>query len=435
MKVVKKKGEDGLIHLDCTASTAEVSEVLNNAGVQFCNQMGIAPVPDKTPQQAAAEQMGIKDLDSLVVQQAVEMLVPKAISKHNIQPAYTPAVQQKTMLRRGRAFQFALDVMPKPRYELTSYDPVSFTIDPFEGDEEAIDREIAKMAEMYAGYSKTDDKPIEAGDDVLIKIEATKDGEPVPGLTTSGRTYSVGQGYMPPGFDEGILGMKPGESRTYKFEGPGLDENDNEIMEEFEVTVELLEIQKKVIPIIDDEWVHTNMPMAKSLEDLRAQIGKGVTEQRMRYDVDYKRNYAASELAKRFEGSIADEIYEGSRGDVLRQMRMNVQRQGVTWEQFVEQQGGEQQVGMFVMLETRQQLVQGYSLDAYYRHFNLSFTEDDINEVCEAVDPRNPSRVRKNMEAAGLGYALRESAERLCAAKHLVERANITVRETPAAQA
>ena len=215
----------------------------------------------------------------------------------------------------------------------------------------------------------------------------------------------------------------------------GLDENDNEIMEEFEVTVELLEIQKKVIPIIDDEWVHTNMPMAKSLEDLRAQIGKGVNEQRMRYYEDYKRNYAASELAKRFEGSIADEIYEGSRGDVLRQMRMNVQRQGVTWEQFVEQQGGEQQVGMFVMLETRQQLVQGYSLDAYYRHFNLSFTEDDINEVCEAVDPRNPSRVRKNMEAAGLGYALRESAERLCAAKHLVERANITVRETPAAQA
>ena len=46
MKVVKKKGENGMIHLDVTASTAEVSEALNNAGVQFCNQMGIPPVPD-----------------------------------------------------------------------------------------------------------------------------------------------------------------------------------------------------------------------------------------------------------------------------------------------------------------------------------------------------------------------------------------------------
>ena len=432
MKVIKKKGENGLIHLDVTASTSEVSEVLNNAGIQFCNQMGIAPVPDKTPQQAAAEQMGIKDLDGLVVQQAVEMLVPKAIAKHNLQPAYTPTAQPKAVLRRGKTFQFSLDVMPKPHYELTSYDPVSFTVEPYEGDEEAIDREIARMADMYAGYTKTDDKPIESGDNVLIKIDAKKDGEVLPGLTTSGRTYSVGQGYMPPGFDDGIMGMSPGDVRTFTFEGPGLDENDNEIMEEFEVTVELLEIQKKTIPVIDDEWVHQNMPMYKDLADLRSQISQGTEGVRKRQYEDYKRNYAASELAKRFEGSIADEIYEGMRGDVLRQMRMNIQRQGYTWEQFVEEQGGEQQVGMFVMLETRQQLVQGFSLDAYYRHFNLSFTDDDINGVCEAVDPRNPGRVRQQMEAAGLGYALRESAERLCAAKHLVDHANITVKEKAA---
>ena len=172
MKVVKKKGENGMIHLDVTASTAEVSEALNNAGVQFCNQMGIPPVPDKTPAQAAAEQMGIKDLDALVVQQAVEALVPKAISKHNIQPAYMPIAQPKGIMRRGRTFQFELDVMPKPQYELTSYEPVSFTVDPFESDEEAVDREIAKMAEMYSGYVKTDDKPIEKGDNALLKIEA-----------------------------------------------------------------------------------------------------------------------------------------------------------------------------------------------------------------------------------------------------------------------
>ena len=32
------------------------------------------------------------------------------------------------------------------------------------------------------------------------------------------------------------------------------------------------------------------------------------------------------------------------------------------------------------------------------------------------------------MEAAGLGFSLRESAQRLCAAKHLVEHANITIK-------
>ena len=437
MKVVKKKGENGMVHLDVTASTAEVSEALNAAGIQFCNQMGIAPMPDKTPAQAAAEQMGIKDLDQLVVQQAVEALVPRAISKHNLTPAYMPIAQPKGMIRRGRTFQFELDVMPKPQYELQSYDPVSFTIDPFEEDEEAIDREIGKMAEMYAGYTKIDDKPIENGDNALLKIDATKDGEPVPGLTTPGRTYSVGEGYMPVGFDEGIMGMVPGDVRTFTFDGPGLDENENEIMEPYEVTVEVLEIQKKALPIIDDAWVKQNMPMAKDLADLRRQIGEGSNKQRQKYYEDYKRNFAASELAKRFEGSIPDEIYEGTRGDVLRQMKSNVQQQGVQWDDFVKQQGGEQQVGMFIMLETRQQLVQGFSLDAYYRHFGLSYTEAEVDEVCSTIDPRNPQRLRQQMEAAGLGYSLREAAQRLCAAKHLVAHADIKIKgedeETPEA--
>ena len=425
MKVIKKKGENGLIHLDATASTSDVSEALNNASIQFCNQMGIYPTEGKTPAQAASEQMGIKDLDQAVVQQAAEMLIPKAVSKHNIIPAYNPEIKAKSMLRRGRTFQFELDVMPKPKYELTSYEPVSFTIEPFEEVEEAVDREIAKFAEMYSGYEKTDAKPIEKGDNVLIKIDATKDGEPVPGLTTSGRTYTVGEGYMPTGFDDGIYGMEPGDVRTFKFEGPGLDANDNEIMEEYEATVELLEMQKKVAPVIDDEWVKSNVPMARDLADLRAQIGKDINGQRRKSYEDYKRNYAASELAKRFQGSIPDEIYEAERVEILRKLQMQVSQQGMSWDQFLQQQGGEQQVGMMLMLETREQLIQGYALDAYYRHHGLSFTEEDLNDVCASINPRNPNGVRRQMEAAGLGYALRESAERLAAVKHLVANSEI----------
>ena len=49
MKVVKKKQADGHVHLDATASTSEVSNVLNQASEQFCAQMNIQPVRGKTP--------------------------------------------------------------------------------------------------------------------------------------------------------------------------------------------------------------------------------------------------------------------------------------------------------------------------------------------------------------------------------------------------
>ena len=63
MKVTQKKLDDGRLLIDAVASTAEVSNALNNAHLAFAQQMGMRPEKDKTVAQAAEERMGIKDLD------------------------------------------------------------------------------------------------------------------------------------------------------------------------------------------------------------------------------------------------------------------------------------------------------------------------------------------------------------------------------------
>lgn len=427
MKVVKKKQADGHVHLDATASTVEVSNVLNQASEQFCARMNIQPVRGKTPAEIVSQRLGIKDLDSVVAPQAAEMLVPQALNKHNLIPAFQPQPKTDMPLRRGRAFKFSLDVLPKPFYELDDYSPVKFTAQPFESDEEEVDRQISQLAQQYLTFVATDPHPVEKGDSVLISMKTTKDGKEIPGLTTNQRSYTTGMDLMPAGFDENLYGMEVGETRTFVFEGPGLDEDYNEVMEAYETTITLIEIQKEVVPVIDDEWIAKNMPMYKSLEDMRADFGKRINEDRMRYYEDYKRNLAAAELAKRFTGAIPDEIYEGSMAEERRQLKQQISNAGMTWEDFCEQQGGEQQVGMMLMVSMRQKLVQGFCLDAYYRHYGLSYTEEDLDDACFQLNPRNPHGVRLQMEKNGLGFALREAAERLRACKHLVENAEITI--------
>lgn len=433
MKVVKKKTDEKFITLDVTASSHEVSAALNQASGVFCQQMGLYPERGKTPAQVASEKLGIKNLDEAVTTQTVELIVPQAINKSGIIPAYLPPAEPKTRLARGHAFQFEIKVMPKPTYELESYDPVKITIEPFQADESAIDERISEMARTYTTFVAADPKPLERGDSCLLKMSTTKDGETVAGLTTESRSYTLGQDLMPVGFDEHLEGMEVGETRTFQFEGPGLDSDMNEVMEGYETTITLLELQKEVVPVVNDEWVRKNLPMYTDLADLRAKLGEETNVERKKYYEDYKRNMAASELSKRFTGSIPDEVYEGSIRETRDNMRQQVARQGMKWEDFVEQNGGEQQVNMMMMVETRQQLVIGYSLDAYYRHEGLMYTEDDLDEVCFQMSPRNPKQARQGMERNGFGYALRESAERLRACKHLVEHAEIEVRDVPAA--
>ena len=428
MKVTQRKLDDGKLRLECVATVDEVNSVLKDAYLQFAQQMGLRPERDKTVAQVAEEQMGIKNLDTVVQDQAIQGLVPLAIDKKNLTPAYPPKAQHDYAIARDREFAFTLIVMKKPDYELTSYEPVSITVPKFAVDEAQVQKQMDDIAERYAEYVATDPHPVKKGDSVKVKLECFDDGKPMPGLTTDGRTYTTGAGYMPDGFDENIIGMNVGETKTFTFEGPSLDDSGNEIKQVVTCTATVLEMQKKVTPAITDEWVKKYMPMYKSLDDFRGSIRDSIEKQtRDQYD-DYTRQLAASELAKRFQGHIADEVYEAMREQLMTQVRQTAQQQGKTLDAFIEEQGGQQQFGMMMMMQIRELLVQGFALDALFRHEHLVVSDDDINEACHLMNPQiNPKMLRQRLEQTGRGFMLRESAERLCANKWLVEHANITV--------
>jgi trigger factor len=426
MKVVKKKADEGFIVLDVTCSTSEVSEVLNLASMQFCNKMQLMPAKDRTPAEVAAEQMGIKDLDAVVATQAIEELIPRAINKAGVLPAYTPEPELKSQFRRGKTCRFELRFLPKPSYELSSYEPVSVTVQPFVEDDEEVDRQIAEYAKMTTDYETVDPRPLKEKDHCLISMKTTKGGEEVKNLTIDSRTYSTGLGLMPDGFDEAIVGMDVGETRTFTYQGPDIDEDGNEFYEEYTSTVTLLAIQREVAPVLNDDWVARNMPMYPSYAAFRASVAERVNgTMRRQYD-DYVRNQAVNELVGRFEGSIRDEIYENTSRELRNTVQQQVASTGQTWDDYVEANGGEQQFGMMFMLQVRQTLIQGYVLDAVYRHEKLQFSDEDVNYVCGQINPQVPAdRVRSYMESTGRSYMLRESAERLCAANWVVEHAEV----------
>ena len=106
------------------------------------------------------------------------------------------------------------------------------------------------------------------------------------------------------------------------------------------------------------------------------------------------------------------------------------------WEQFVAANGGEQQFGMMLMMQVREVLVNGFCLDAVYRHERMSLTDADLDAACLAMNPQgNPRIMREQLEAAGRSFALRETAERQKALNWVVDHAHITEQAVEAAPA
>ena len=431
MKVTEKKLDDGRIQLDALASTAEVAQAFGVAHYAFCARMGIRLQPGQMPAQAAEEQMGIKDLDAVSQQLAVDHLVPYAVDKRNLCPAFPPKAVFNEPIKRGKTFEFTLRVTLKPQYELDSYDPVAVTVPAFTFDESQVEKELQNLAESFATFEKAESHPIGEGDAALIAIEASQAGKRLDNLCTDGRTYIMGMQLMPDGFERHLYGMREGDVKDIEFTVPDMPDD---AKDPFKCTVTVKELQRKVVPAVDDAFVAKNMPMMRDAAALRGSLAERMRAQAANEYNEMKLSMVAEALGHRFKGSIADETYEAMRETLLDNIRLSLAQQGIQFDQFVQAQGGEQQFGMMLMMQARQMLVSGYALDAVYRHEKMEIDDDDIMASCRAMNPSDPKAARRQMEENGQGFVLRETAERLKANRWVLEHAIITEQEPKAGE-
>ena len=428
MKVKQKKLDGGRVRLSVSATAEDVDKAFTVAAQAFAQSLGIQPNPNMSAEQAIAEKLKIRDVDSVITSQVADALVPFALEKANIIPQFMPEHESTERLRRSHPYSFHVTVTPKPIYALKSYEPAEVTVPKFVFDDSMVDDEMQRFVQSYPEYVKAEDHPVQKGDSCLIAIDVRDDaGERLEALCTAARTFTTGQGYMPDSFEEQVYGMNPGETKSFEFDAPDFDEDLGQVTKTFSATVTIKEIQQEAIPTLTDEWVKRSMPMYGSVDEMRKAFSVQLERQQRE---QYNAQVAAAvdqQFADRFEGSIPNEAYEATSKSLDQQLRSQLKQQGIEFDEFVEQQGGEQNYNMGIMMQTRDILRRDYALDAVFDHEGLSITDEDIRAACREINPQNPAIVEKTMQAEGKMFALREIAMRIAASNYCVAHAKITV--------
>lgn len=323
---------------------------------------------------------------------------------------------------------------PVPEYELKSYDPVEFDMPKVSVSEEQVDQKLKEIAgQRGAQYVPTKRKVVGPREDIKLDIEVRRDGKTVPNVSAEDRHYTLGEGFMPESFDREVLGMTVGEPKTFTFKAPDY-EDPNGAEREFEATVTVNKIMKKTVPEITDHWVKENIPQFHSAEELRDQVRKGLQDELDGTVENEKLQRAASALAERFEGKIDDYWYEKMQSDLSAQYEQQARAQGVDFEEFLDRQGmDDQKFSMMLMFQAREMLRQGFSLDAWARHYGLEPTDEDIRELTGMMVPAE--HVDELIERANQDpkqkEALAMAARRHIANKDLVAKAKINYVDDP----
>ena len=428
--VVQNTTDDGKIALVITIPASDTAKVVDQASFVLAmqNQLDLQNTNPSDLGEAVKKAVGEAQYNAFSNFLAMSALTPFVITKQKIEIIMEPEFDTREQLESNKDFTYVATVMPKPHFELSSYEPVRVKIPGVTVTEEEIDAQIDMISERAASMEAKEGAEVEANSEIVIGISTKRKGteEEIPFLTASRRVYLVSSGFLPEEFDKGIMGMKPGEKRTFDFDAAGLPTVGGEPGEpqRATTTVTLIQVNESVAPAITDEWIEANIPDVSNMAQLRELLRKQGSEFKAAEQENMKFYATASELAKRFEGMIADEIYEHASRDMLKNTEEQLRQNNMTLEQYLQNVGiDEQQFNMEMMVQVRETLRQSFALDALARHLKLLVNEEDIQDALSKMAPGNEAKTQSDFEATGRTYLLREAAMRIKANKWLAEQA------------
>jgi trigger factor len=155
------------------------------------------------------------------------------------------------------AYTIAVEVVPP--ITLADFKQITLTRQTAEVTDAEVDEAVGKLAEQSRPFGpKPEDGKVETGDRVTVKFTGTMDGQPFEGGSGDDIPVHVGSHSFIPGFEEQLVGMAAGETRTVKVTFPGNYLAPNLAGKDavFEVTAKSIETPGTVT--VDDE-------LAKSL--------------------------------------------------------------------------------------------------------------------------------------------------------------------------
>ncbi|MFG1496401.1 trigger factor [Saccharospirillum sp. HFRX-1] len=173
--------------------------------------------PGKVPVSVVKQRFG-DGIRAEVLQDVVQQNYAKAITEEKLTPAGMPSIEF-TRDKAGEDVEFVATFEVFPEVKLAEISGYSFDKPSAEVTDADIDKMIDNLRQQKAEY-KPVERAAQKGDQVKIDFVGKVDGEVFDGGSATDQTLVLGSGQMIPGFEDGIEGIKIGETKPVKVTFP-----------------------------------------------------------------------------------------------------------------------------------------------------------------------------------------------------------------------
>ncbi|MBV4366055.1 trigger factor [Erwinia sp. BNK-24-b] len=345
-----------------------------------------------------------------------------AIIKEKINPAgapnYVPG-EYKT----GEDFTYSVEFEVYPEVELKGLEAIEVEKPVVSVTDEDVDTMLDTLRKQQATWKETD-RAAEAEDRATIDFSGSVDGEEFEGGKASDFVLAMGQGRMIPGFEDGIVGHKAGETFTIDVNFPEDYHAENLKGKAAKFEIVLKKVEERELPEFTEEFIKRFGVEDGSVAGLRTEVRKNMERELKGAVRNRVKTQAIDGLVNANEIDVPAALID-SEIDVLK--RQAAQRFGGN-----EQQALELPRELFEEQAKRRVMV-GLLLGEVIRTHELKADEDRVKTLIEEMASayEDPSEViefySKNNE---LMNNMRNVALEEQAVEAVLEKAKVTEKET-----
>ena len=358
-----------------------------------------------------------------VAQDLIPAAVDEAVAEHDLQPVATPEIRD-VEVDDGKPLTFTALIETVPAIDPGDYTAFTLRQTPAAIDAGAVDQAVERLRQGRAQLEPVTKRAAERGDVLTINLERRLPDQPQAAPERlQGVRIEIGSDVNPPGFDDELVGLGPGATRSFTVTHAENDAVRRLAGRQASYEIEVKNVQRPVLPDLDDEFARSIGEFddlaalrAQVETDLRAQAEAGARNE-VRQELLRQLAQVTVEVPEALIGRELDRRVEQVARRLLEE-QIDPRQARIDWDAFREQQRAsatDTVRGMLVLEEIADREA-------------IEITGSDVDQEIErqaALSGRTPQAVRALIEKDGGTGRLEAGLRREKAISLLMKRATI----------
>ena len=316
---------------------------------------------------------------------AIDELYPaaydQAVEQEGLDPVAYPQIEVLEAGKDGLTFKALITV--RPEYKIGDYKGLPVVKEEVEITGEDVDGELKPYVQRATRLVNVDREARE-GDTVLIDFEGFDNGAPFDGGKGENYALELGSHSFIPGFEEGVVGLKPGDEKDLDVTFPE-DYTPELAGKPVVFKIKVHEVKEPQPPVLDDEFAK-DVSDFETLEEFKKDLGEKLKERREHEAEHAFEDAVMDALIANLEVELPKAMVDFRADQTIRDYAARFERQGIPFQNFLQMTG---QTLESMREEGREsaerQIKYEMALDAVAAAENLTVTDEELEAEYQSM--------------------------------------------------